>query len=325
MQQTTNDEGVKYHADRYEEIVRLSFSGDTKTLLRDHTDESSRKCRFCRCGKPEVSFASIAHAVPEFLGNHIVLSLNECDSCNAYFANKLEDHLAKWSLFARSASQVKGKTGKPTFRNSQKSLRIEAGKDGLEITITDPQLTAELLAQSGPFAFTLPADASSQPYIPMRAAMTLVKVACSVCPFSEIEQCRPAIDWLMGKVAFRMSVFPVFYAFTPGPINDSVNEVIVMRRKGEAETPYLVCMVQFSNHRLQTFVPFCPADASWQRINDSFQMTFRHCPTKLDAEWDYGKTEFSWMDWSSNEIVQTSATATFHVKRAFKIDDDGAE
>ena len=56
-----------------------------------------------------MTFKSDAHAVAEFLGNRSILSLNECDECNARFATEYEDHLSKWSLFARSVSQVRGK------------------------------------------------------------------------------------------------------------------------------------------------------------------------------------------------------------------------
>jgi hypothetical protein len=48
-------------------------------------NKSERKCRFCGKSNPEVSFKKKAHLIPEFLGNKMLLSDFECDSCNYEF------------------------------------------------------------------------------------------------------------------------------------------------------------------------------------------------------------------------------------------------
>src|SRR5260370_34591952 len=113
---------TNYFADHYDTIAQYPFVAARPVLLSDHdpNDKDSRRCRFCGRGKPEVTFKKVAHAVPEFLGSKAIRSMNECDSCNEFLANNYEDHLSKWSLFARSVSQVKGKEGKPTYKNPSK-------------------------------------------------------------------------------------------------------------------------------------------------------------------------------------------------------------
>jgi hypothetical protein len=320
MKKPIYDDAAKYYVERYDVIARYPFISDRKVRLRDHSNEATRRCRFCNRGAPDVSFASVAHAVPEFLGNRDILSLNECDSCNTFLAVNCEDHLSKWSLFARATSQVRGKKNKPTFKNPGETLRVGAGTKGLEISITDPDLTGKLMAEGGPYAFTLPTDASSQPHVPIRAAMAIVKIACSVCPFESLNECGPAIDWLMGRAQVTMSGFPVLYAFTPGPIADTASEVVLLRRKVDEPIPLLWCVVQFSNYRLQAFVPFCPADAGWLRMSQPVALTCKHYPTRFGPDWPFGEAELGWADWSGTEPVQRSATATFHVEHAVRVD-----
>jgi hypothetical protein len=313
---------VNHYSARYDIIAQYAFVAPRPILLADHPreDKAARRCRFCRRGEPEVTFKNDAHAVPEFLGNRSILSLNECDACNAFFATEYEDHLSKWSLLARSVSQVRGKKKKPTFKNPEETLRVGSGERGLEVHITDPALTGTLMAEGGPYKFTVPADASSQPYGPIRAAKALVKTACSICPPESLGQCQRAIDWLMGRVNVSFSEFLVLYAFVPGPLDDRASEIVLLRRKGAADEPYLWCAIQFANYRLQFFVPLCPADDDLFRDGAPGRFhAWHHRPPQFGLDWPFGETEFGRLDWSGSELVQTSATVSFHVEYAERV------
>lgn len=313
MKQPVFDESVSYYSENYEEISRYPFLSEKKTRIQDHVDLAERRCRFCGKGVPDVAFSKTAHAVPEFLGNRDILSMNECDVCNDYLATQYEDHLSKWSQYPRALSQIKGKKKKPTFKNPGETLRVESDQSGLQIAVSDPSFTSKPLQGPGPHTLPLPSDAESQAYIPLRAALTLVKIACSVCPPEELEQIAPAISWLRKPDNFTISCFTVMYAFTPGPISSEASEVVLLRRKVDKPIPYLWCVVQFANHRLQTFVPLCPADADWIKPGANVSLKFTHFPTRFGTEWPFGETTLGWFDWSGVAPVQSSATASLHV------------
>jgi HNH endonuclease len=57
--------------------------------------EETRVCRFCRRDAGTTTFKKVAHAVPQLLGNRSVIAYYECDACNTYFSEDLEDHLGK--------------------------------------------------------------------------------------------------------------------------------------------------------------------------------------------------------------------------------------
>jgi hypothetical protein len=250
--------------------------------------------------------------------------MNECDSCNAFFASEYEDHLSKWSLFSRSVSQVRGKKKKPTFKNPEETLRVGVNAHGLEIHLTDSELTGKLMAEGAPYRFTVQADASSQPYSPIRAAKALVKAACSVCPQQELVQCQRAIDWLMGRANASFSEFLVLFAFVPGPIDEQASEIVLLRRRGAADEPFLWCAIQFTNYRLQFFVPFCPTDDELFRRGTPARFNAWHYrPPRFGLDWPYGETEYRRLDWSRSELVQTPAVATFRVEHARKVRNGG--
>lgn len=309
----------QYYSERYDLAVRLPFVSDENIFLRDHETAESRNCRFCHQSHPEVSFKSKAHAVSEFLGNRSIFSLNECDSCNEFLGREYEDHLSKWSLFARAVSQIKGKKRRPTFKNAAKTMRVGPNGDGMSIELSAPNLITPQLREGGPSSFTLPLDATSQPYVPMRAALALVKIACSICPRMYVQECKPAIDWLMKRSNPSINGFPVLYSFTPGPISDAASEVLLLRRREDEPIPFMWCAVRFRNHQIQTFVPFCPSDESWLRCDTEVQMTVNHIPNRFGPAWPYGNTTFQNYDWSSTEPVSTSGSATFSIDRVVRL------
>lgn len=314
-----HDKDLQYFDERYDAFW-FPFVAKHPIRLEDHEDEASRRCRFCGKRKPDVAFRKVAHAVPEFLGNKSILSMNECDECNKFLADNYEDHLSKWSLLARAASQVNGKGGRPTFKNPSKTLKISGGWTGLNIDFTDSALTGKLMKEGGPYKFTVPADGTSQPYVPVRAAMALVKIACSICPADDLHQCRGAVDWLMQRTDASFTNLPVLYAFTPGPIEEASGEVVLLRRKRDGPEPYLWCLVQFRNHRFQVFVPFCSADSSWFNPSQPISVKTKHFPSRFGPDWRFGPTKYGLLDWSGRSPVQTDTEITFHVEHAVRTD-----
>jgi hypothetical protein len=119
----------------------------------------------------------------------------------------------------------------------------------------------------------------------------------------------------MGRKQFSFTQFPVYFAFTPGPIDELASEVLMLRRSGDAPEPYLWCVIQFQNYRFQIFVPGCPADEFWSRKNCDQKLRLEHFPSRFGPDWPFGPTQFSWGDWSGHEPVKTSVKVSFHVSQ----------
>lgn len=310
--------GMAFYQERYEVIFDQPLRANGTIALADHTSPADRRCRFCGKGAPDVTFRQKAHAVPEFLGNKSLISMNECDQCNTFLADRYEDHLSKWFGPMRTISQIAGKGGVPTYKDKDRDqggrVRIEMGDEGLHFTIVDADLMSQL-SKGGPIAFTLPVDTPSQPYVPIRAAMALVKTGCSVCPPGELSACAPAIDWLMGRLSAHVSMFPVLYAFTPGPNPYADGKVMLLRRKSDEPMPYLWGIIATANYRFQFFLPFCPKDA-WLKNGGESTFTTRQFPVPFDQDWPYGATEYGLFDWAGDQPVVKKPIVTLNVDRA---------
>lgn len=242
--------------------------------------------------------------------------MNECDKCNSFLAREYEDHLGKWSQFARSVSQVKGKAGAPSYANPSDTMRFENTEGKLSIALTDKSLFDVAAGAQGPFSFKLSTDVPSSTYVPLRAAKALVKIACSVCPGEDLPQCQRAISWLMTGKGISGSNFPVLRGFTPGPPEAFQSKVILLRRKQPGQEPYLWCVLQYLNHRLQFFVPLCPID---DPIFQGGPVTLRiryYRPPEIPFDWPHGESKYWRDDWSSEEESQLSISLCFNVPHA---------
>jgi hypothetical protein len=307
-----------YYTDRYEVIVDYGFVTHPPIRLNDHDpkNQAARRCRFCGLGPASVTFKKKAHAASEMLGNKTIRSMNECDSCNERFSAEYESHLGKWSQFVRSVTQMKGKGGAPGYVNPSGTMRLDNSGGRLNIHLTDKSLFEKAVAAQGPFSFDLPADAPSPPYIPLRAAMALVKMACSVCPLEDLPQCLRAIGWLMTGAGISVSNFVVLRGFTPGPPEAFTSKVILLRRKRPGHEPYLWCVLQCLNHRVQFFVPGCPADDHIFGTGAVTIPAWHYRLPEIPFDWPPGESEYWREDWSSQEEKQTSVAVAFQVLHA---------
>jgi hypothetical protein len=313
----------EYFSQRYEAIIDYGFVTKRTIWVFDHDrgNRAARRCRFCGRGPSEVTFKNKAHAGPEFLGSKTIRTLNECDECNDRLGREYESHLGNRLDFLRSVSQVKGKGGAPSYENPSRTMRIDHLKGKQTFALTDKSLFHKAVAAAGPFSFDLPTEAPSQKHVPLRAFKALVKVACSVCPREEVDQCERAIQWLMTGSGVYVSSFLVLRGFTPGPREAFTSKVLLLRRRQPGSEPYLWCVLQVLNHRFQFFVPSCPADdAYFLRGGPVTIPTMNFRLPEIEFDWPFGESEYWREDWSSDQETQVSIRAAFRVLRAEVID-----
>ena len=98
---------IEFFAKNYDFVFQKIFTPEDKLILGD---KENRVCRFCRLAKPDVSFRKRAHALPESIGNKSIFSFYECDDCNEYFGQTIENDFANWSLPYRSIMRIRGKS-----------------------------------------------------------------------------------------------------------------------------------------------------------------------------------------------------------------------
>jgi hypothetical protein len=245
---------LRFYQQHYTVVAFHGLGGGKRITL----GKKPFKCRFCDKESPAVSFKKRAHAVSELLGNKIMTSLYECDSCNGRF-QAFEDDLAKMTLAARSMSGVRGKKGSPTLVGTGRGpVRMKAECDGLHLS-HDAGAPGFI---EDPINKTLALTYDIQPHRPLGAYKALCKSAFTLLPDDEVTHFRELKSWLLqsdlttcqvyssGSHFCYSTVLPTFKPFKQ-PI------VCLLKRKRQIDAPYMLFFIATGNFTYQISLP-CP-------------------------------------------------------------------
>ena len=263
--------------------------------------KDNRKCRFCGKIKPDTTFRKEAHALPAFIGNKRIISLEECDSCNEEFGKTLEDHFAKFSLPSRVISQVRGRVGVPSYKHKiDKRSRIDF-KDMLSIIGVEG---GNPFVEHRPDHNQIVLNFIREPYVPVQVFKCLVKMGLSLLPSNEVGYFEKLIKWVRsnhGSEGYPFSKLPCFITFTPGPMPyKGVINFLFKRKDENGCVPYLTYIIAFGNEMYQIFIPSFEKDRHLQGKN----VILKNFPSSYmyDSEYPYGKSKCTLCDLTSNEI-----------------------
>lgn len=268
-------------------------------------------CRFCGRTKPEVTFGSKTHAVPELAGNRTLISLYECDECNARFS-AFEDDLAKMTLLERIAGQVLGKSGVPSAKALKKKSRIDMGPSGFNMQ----EHASDPFAKIDKEKRTLTITIAPQPFRPLNAYKALVKVALTLMPEDDLRNVPEALRWLRTADLTTDRIddgthYTCIRSWTPGPAPIPYTRAMLLRRRRpDVPGPAYIFVLAFGNLSFQIIVPAPQQD----RHLIGQTITVRTVPIFpfLDNERVRGPTRYWKQNLASTDFERGSARAVFH-------------
>ncbi|MGF9975491.1 HNH endonuclease [Viridibacillus arvi] len=270
-------------------------------------NKNKRKCRFCGKEKGETTFKKIAHAIPELVGNKILISFEECDDCNQIFS-KLENELANYLSFERSTIGIRGKTGIPIYKN-KKGLRIEHDKENKnKFTIQDWDNSGNVIEDITDSSITIKGERN--PYIPIAVYKCFVKMALSIMPNCYLPYFWETFDWIREENHSLTENMPLkmFEQFIPGPKPFIDIEMILAIRKctSKEKSPFGIFLICIGNICYQVYLPFAGPDTDddGQREN----LKFLTLPSKYTLEIPEDDIHSIPKDFSSSERVKGEKT-----------------
>ena len=192
--------------DRFYDIIETKTlkTGDAPIFLGIKSD--NRKCRFCGKGKPDVTFENEAHALSECIGNKVLLSHYECDTCNALFGEGkgIESEYGKYFNFYHTIAAIKGKKHIPkvkthdgTYNEHGFNPKLEAYWDTSDLN--NPKLMAIFEKDSLNVTFlsdSILLEAPIQRCSPIAVYKAIVKMAITVMPPTEINMFKKTTEWI---------------------------------------------------------------------------------------------------------------------------------
>lgn len=298
----TFDDRLSFFVQNFDLIVTGTYSSGAKQFI---SDGNTKFCRFCQKDETKTTFSNDSHAIPECLGNHQLILLNECDVCNKFFSETLEDHLDKFTKPYRIVGQIVGKNGVPNYRTNNKKNRIEfndlptvksqIGEDFFTIDHAKNELTIKLHQES---------------HIPLAVYKALLKVAISIIEKkNELSAFRLTIDWLLNKDLTISVIKPalLMQTFIPGPRPTKGVFVSLFRRKSNLSgVPYAIFVIAFGNVVFQVIVP--------SHLDDGLSIpnSIPFFPTPFEInDWPYGELKFSLCDLSGTQKIEREFPVTY--------------
>lgn len=239
-----------YSIETEKKLISMGDFLDKPVFLEDNIKNICRFCKSIISNKNQDK----PHAIPHSLGNKFLFTSYECKNCNNKFSD-LETNFASYlGKLTRQMSRIKGKSGYPKFKASDKKSSINT--DGKLVTVKQEKNMADLYTIEGN-KITL--KAVKDTYIPSKVYKCLTKIALTLIPEYELQNFSETMKWINGETTsyddnllFLCKGYRLDYNF---PLR-----AILLRRKNEEGLFYMYFVVTFSNFFLQIRIPYCSLD-----------------------------------------------------------------
>ncbi len=252
----TLKERLAFYERHYRPVAAWMLRPGDRVVLGNKED---RRCRFCGGSKPDVTFRTDAHALPESIGNKGLLTLYECDDCNSAFGQGCENDFGNWSLPVRTMARINGKGGIPSIKQGPgNAWRVDEYPTGLKISVDETEGFWRDDVAEKTLTFTL----KRGPHRPAGVARALFKMALSVMPEEELPNFRQLLDWMKPSAVQKMAApTPIFHTFAGGAWPSDVLRVALLTRlSDETVMPYCFFTLGYGNELLQVAIPSVERD-----------------------------------------------------------------
>lgn len=260
----------------YDELVTYHLNEEEKIFLGD---KDNRVCRFCKKDSNQTTFITVAHAIPEFIGNKKLIAHYECDECNAKFSRLLESHMGNYMNLWHTFSQVKGKKKVPSFKTVSEKSRVDI-KENVEIQEFEDDSIVNIDEENKSISIT----AKRRSYVPIAIYKTLTKMALTIMPENELDKFKTTLAWINEEnheeSPHDLKALKVLFSLAPGIKPFPFVSCMLFKRKQNHRdsVPYMQFLLAYSNFTFQIYLPLCTEDVKLQGGN----ITMTYVPTPLD-------------------------------------------
>lgn len=320
------DAETMYYYELFYDILHTPDFNDKSRLLKPQHgmqvigNSKNKKCRFCGKGENEVSFKKVAHVFPESIGNSVLASNYECDICNQYFGNTIENEYANFFSLYHSIMQIYGKKGIPKcgFKVPCLKRTDECADHCIEISFKGdmPCICKCKEVDNQYINCSNDSITISKPVgkcCPIAVYKTIVKMAITVMPIEELSPFTDTIKWILDSEHsnfYNDKKLLVRYKMIPGFNVTKYPHYCLFRRKRTVwNKPYMLFNLTYGCFSLFIEIP---------RISDNCKnfefenMPFPPIPfhTSTEGIWDLSEKE-------GTKETKNSITLNFNAMKEF--------
>lgn len=259
-------------------------------------DKAKRICRFCgESGKP---YSHISHAIPEAIGNKLLICAEECDKCNEEL-RAVEDNFIHLMDFRRAMYMVAGKdrTEKcPKIKG--RDYTICPNEDGSPSLYIKESNAPKGIASDGKYLYKFN---HSTPVIDQDIYRALVKMVIDLVPNSRLNHFHKTIEWITKKDKENVMIgaLPsILYGELPeGNMFKQPILYLLFRRDEDFTIPYCTAVLFTTDLAYQFVVPYVDVD-NGKFIDEEELITLRERLSRyFNIRWER-QQYFSW--WHSD-------------------------
>lgn len=244
---------------RYELVADHPLKGGRKIWLGK---AEPRRCRYCQNSEPDASFSTESHAIPECLGNDVLISADECDACNSRFSESFEHHMDRYTQPLRPIFGIRGKNGVPKYKGKRAGLG--------EFTF-DPRRRSLLIVRDKSCERTDddPTNKEIERRLPcarlsyLEVYRCLVKMGFSLLPNEELSTFEKTRVWLLikeAKTLDRQTTYAGAHVATTISSSKSPSVRLWRRKDNSLAAPYMMAGIKLPHLAFAFAMPPHPAD-----------------------------------------------------------------
>ncbi len=293
-------EWVNIHNRYFDLWSRISFEFAIETFglmgiqqKVGEVDKSKRICRFCGADGP---FKYVAHAIPEALGNTLLICNEECDVCNQRL-KEIEDNFIHLMDFRRAMYKIKSKKSSDcrTIYGNNYTIAPDSYGEPILYIKSSQNLTRTTLDGYREMKFD-----HYEPVVDQDIYRALVKMAIDLMPSSRLVHFQKTIEWLTKR---NDDIIPdalpsVGYGTLPdGNMYEQPVLFLFFRPEKVIDIPYCTAILFITDIAYKFVIPYVDADNGLFKYDEELTTLNQRLDKYLNVKWEY-QQYFSW--WESN-------------------------
>ncbi|WP_041768761.1 HNH endonuclease [Pseudovibrio sp. FO-BEG1] len=284
------------------EFYDVSHFNPEKLKFFGEQDKKQRVCRYCQRSKSDgANFKSRAHAIPESIGNKTIFSNEECDDCNHFFSNSIEQDLFDYLKIWRVLRGAAGKKSIPKLK-SKNGYEISNSRFGVVITDNNGTAVSPLKVSNIHLIYERQINYTN-------IYRAFAKAVVGVVEPSELSKMTKLAAWIRYSEASNPPPnLPKVSIALGNKVCDQPVMNIYRRKNDNAELPYMFAEFFIARFIFVVILPFVENEQSDFSDKSAFDHFWSLCGQyKLIPSWEF-------LDWSADEKIDYDLTLNFEVK-----------
>ena len=299
-------EVLQFYDTNYDVLRTPDFRDESRLLKPAHGinvigSATHKVCRFCGKEESDVSFDMIAHAFPECMGNHTLATNFECDECNRFFGQTIENDYGRFFELYHSIMHIRSKKGytKSKFKIPCVRRTDDCADHCVLLTYKDSVPIIKCCKFANEYIKTSKHSLTiSKPIgkcCPIGVYKALVKMALTVMPIEEIDIFHKTIAWLRrpehenfysngAKLLLKYQIIPGFN------VTKYPHYVLFRRKRTVWDKPYMLFNLTYGCLSLTLEIP---KDSKDNNTDIIAKMPYPPIPFHVSSEgiWDLTESD----------------------------------